>query len=284
MIAKFICATVVALSAIAVDQRASAEQVIIEAQAHHLGNDPGNEGTVFEKAFVLDSVPPDAFLQLDITGPNLESPPQIFINGTSVGSIQPFFPPYNPNDPRWQLNPDGSHDFTGLIQAWFPVTSLLNVGSNIFRIQNGRPDDDYFFSNVILTYCQAHPVAPPIEGSSWRQADPNWGGVPYNDVDPVTCPDEYKIKDQGCGLIALNFALNAAGQNLTPLTLNLLLNNLPGDYTPRTPKRCSGGQINWSSAVKDASGGTLAFFDKSQTGPGTLNALDLYLCRPNRTL
>jgi len=160
IIAKFICATVVALSAIAVDQHASAEQVIIEAQAHHLGDDPGNEGTVFEKTFVLNSVPPDAFLQLDITGPNLESPPQILINGTAVGSIQPFFPPYNPNDPRWILNPDGSHDFTGLIQAWFPVTSLLHVGSNIFRIQNGRPDDDYFFSNVILTYCQAHPVPP----------------------------------------------------------------------------------------------------------------------------
>ena len=122
---------------------------IIEAASHHLGNDPGNEGTVFEKSF---AAPPcgliDARLELDIQGPNLESPPEISINGHFAGTIQPFFPPLNPYSSLWQTNPDGTHDYLGTFHISLPVT--LVDGQNTFRIRNGRFDDDYNFSNVVL--------------------------------------------------------------------------------------------------------------------------------------
>jgi hypothetical protein len=282
-IIKILCSGVAALSVMAVNERATADDIVIEAQAHHLGDGQGNEGIVFEKPFVLTSVPPNGNLKVDFIqpfGPNLETPPQIFINGTLVGSIVPFFPPYDPNDPLWQLNPDGSHDYNGFFQVSFPVTSLLNVGSNLFRIQNGRPDDDYFFSNVILASpCQITSVAPPVPDSQWYQLDEHWGSEPYDHVVHATCPDDDKIENQGCGLIALNFALNAAGHNTDPISLNDLLKRNSGDYSLPTNKPCSGGKINWSSAVKDASGNTVDF-DKSQQGKRTLDALDLYLCSP----
>ena len=99
-------------------------------------------------------------------------------------------------------------------------------------------------------------------------------------MDP-TCSKGNKIKRWGCGLIALNFALNAVGQNFDPIELNSLLNILFDDYSPTTPgDPCSGGKINWSSAVKEVSGGTLAFLDKRSTGQSNSNALDEDLCSP----
>ncbi len=126
----------------------------IEAAVHHLGNDAGSEGVVFEKELVVDTEFSRAILEFDFVlpaGPNLESPPIVSINGVDAGSVQPFFPPVDTSDPRWQTNPDGSHDYNGVIHVSLPATQLVVVGTNTFRIENGRFDDDYWFANVRLT-------------------------------------------------------------------------------------------------------------------------------------
>jgi hypothetical protein len=131
-------------------QASFADIVDIELPVHHLGDGSGNEGTVFEKTFLLNSISVNSTLEFDFVrwGPNLESPPEVFLNNQSVGPLGPQFPPLDLSDPKWQTNPDGSHDYNGGFHVSFPATHLLLEGSNVFRIQNGRPDDDYFFENV----------------------------------------------------------------------------------------------------------------------------------------
>jgi len=120
----------------------------IESTKHHLGDGPGNEGILYQKNFTVGdylSNAKECFLYLTIEGPHYEKPPEIEINSQSIGSIQPFFP--NPGD---QINPDGSHDYTGAFVIKVNIKSLLTTGVNLFTIKNGRPDDDYWFSNVHL--------------------------------------------------------------------------------------------------------------------------------------
>ncbi len=120
----------------------------IESTKHHLGDGPGNEGILYQKNFTVGdylSNAKECFLYLTIEGPHYEKPPEIEINSQSIGSIQPFFP--NPGD---QINPDGSHDYTGAFVIKVNIKSLLTTGVNLFTIKNGRPYDDYWFSNVHL--------------------------------------------------------------------------------------------------------------------------------------
>ncbi len=133
--------------------RANAEQIVIESAAHHLGDNTGNEGTVFQKDFVLTGVAQDAKLDFDFVagyGPNYENPPVVFINGVSAGSVKPFFPPLDTTSSLWQSNADGSHDYNGAFHVSLPVAALLRVGANTFKIQNGVPADDYRFNNVAV--------------------------------------------------------------------------------------------------------------------------------------
>jgi hypothetical protein len=133
---------------------AQVNKVIIDTTTHHLGDAPGSEGTFLDVSFVFPFNPTKASLELDFVlpfGPNYENPPVIKINGVDLGSIQPFFPMEGfPNSGGWVENPDASHDYNGPFNISLPATSVLVNGNNLFRIENGRPDDDYFFNNVMI--------------------------------------------------------------------------------------------------------------------------------------
>lgn len=123
--------------------------VVIEEGTHHLGDSQSSEGTVFEKAFSLNSTISNAKLEFDFVlpyGPNLESPPKVYLNDIFVGSLGTHFPPMGTGS--WQTNGDGSHDYNSGFHVSIPAQGLLRVGVNQFRIQNGRDDDDYWFSGV----------------------------------------------------------------------------------------------------------------------------------------
>ena len=122
--------------------------VIIEVPEHHLGDGPGNEGTAYQKAFDVEGVLSHPELVFDIAWPYYEDPPRVSLNGSYLGSLRPFFPPLNPADPLWQYNDDGSHDYNGTFTVRFPVSSQLQIGTNTFRIENARADDNYLFSDV----------------------------------------------------------------------------------------------------------------------------------------
>jgi len=152
---KFRCFSVaVGIAAMFSVGRVEAIVIDIEQSIHHLGDDAGSEGPFFEKSFTVPTLLQNAFLEFDFrlpTGPNLESPPEVFINGVSPGSTQPFFPPLDTGSPLWQTNPDNSHDYNGGFHVSLPVSLLLNVGTNTFRLENGRPDDDFLFHQVIIS-------------------------------------------------------------------------------------------------------------------------------------
>ena len=129
-------------------QAASPLVVMIEMPSHHLGDGPGNEGTAFQKTFTIEGVLSHPELVFDIAWPFYEDPPRVSLNGTYLGSLRPFFPPLNPADPLWQYNDDGTHDYNGTLTVEFPVSPQLQIGVNTFRIENGRADDNYLFSDV----------------------------------------------------------------------------------------------------------------------------------------
>jgi murein DD-endopeptidase MepM/ murein hydrolase activator NlpD len=125
---------------------------IIDAGAHHLGDGEGSEGSSFERAFRAPSGCRAATIELDFTepfGPNLETPPFLSVDGVRLGSIRSFFPPLNASDPLWQTNGDGSHDYNGTFHVSL-LAALDDSATHTFRIENGRPDDDYGFANVEL--------------------------------------------------------------------------------------------------------------------------------------
>ena len=70
------------------------------------------------------------------------------LNGTYLGSLSPFFPPFS--DPLWRTWEDGTHDYMGTFDVRLPASAALRVGENTFRIENGRFDDDYYFKDVRL--------------------------------------------------------------------------------------------------------------------------------------
>jgi hypothetical protein len=149
-----LCAVAIVVVALAMSigpggaEAASPLVVIIEMPEHHLGDGPGNEGTAFQKTFTIEGVLSHPELVFDIAWPFYEDPPRVSLNGTYLGSLRPFFPPLNPADPLWQYNDDGSHDYNGTLTVRFPVLPRLQIGVNTFRIENGRADDNYLFSDV----------------------------------------------------------------------------------------------------------------------------------------
>jgi L-ascorbate metabolism protein UlaG (beta-lactamase superfamily) len=148
------------------------DTLLLEDRTIHLGDDDGNQGISYTKSFLLSdsqfSNLESAILKIEFIppyGPNYEQPPILSINGTSLGSLQRFFPPINQGN--WQTNADGSHDFNDSLHISFfvPITILV-AGNNSFGVQNGRPDDDYQFTQVkiILSHVSIDDV--PISLSS----------------------------------------------------------------------------------------------------------------------
>ena len=122
--------------------------IVIETPEHHLGNNDGNEGTAFEKTFVVGRPLPHPEVVFDITQAFYEAPPRVSLNGAYLGSLSPFFPPFS--DPLWRTWDDGTHDYMGTFVVRLPASPALRVGENTFRIENGRYDDDYYFKDVRL--------------------------------------------------------------------------------------------------------------------------------------
>jgi hypothetical protein len=124
-----------------------------------------------------------------------------------------------------------------------------------------------------------HPPPPSTATNNtknaWYQLDPNWAALPY---DHLTGPVD-SIGHWGCALLALNYALNAAGENLDPVSLNTLMDAF-GDFSPPGRKPGSGGAVLFGQAVEDVAAGNLKF-DVSKQDEDTTQALDSYLCSSN---
>jgi len=165
------------------------DTLLLEVGTIHLGDGDGNQGISYTKSFYLSdslfSILDTALLKVEFIppyGPNYEQPPILSINNSPLGSIQPFFPPLEAGN--WQTNGDGSHDYNDSLHVSLGIPkTLLVVGENSFNIQNGRPDDDYQFTevkviltNVIIDYIPLSPSGKIPHNYALRQNYPN----PFN--------------------------------------------------------------------------------------------------------
>jgi hypothetical protein len=124
--------------------------------------------------------------------------------------------------------------------------------------------------------CSAPTVPVVSPATSWSQNDPKWKRRSY---DHANGPHNH-IGEQGCLLTSLAYAMSAAGQTFTPVTLNTELKKYRGDYSASddaTPD--DGGEISPVPAVTTASRSGLKL-DVTNSNASTTDALDAHLCAP----
>jgi hypothetical protein len=129
-------------------------------------------------------------------------------------------------------------------------------------------------SGAPAAMCTVPPVPVVYPGTSWSQNDPKWRRRPY---DHANGPHNH-IGEQGCLLASLAYAMSAAGQTFSPITLNTELKKYPGDYSaPNRATPDDGGEISPVPAVTTASRSRLKL-DVTHSNASTGDALDAHLC------
>jgi len=129
-----------------------------------------------------------------------------------------------------------------------------------------------------ITLTESCTATPPKQ---FTQLQPPWNGKTYDHTSEL-------ISDGGCSLTALTMAIDAAdgATAYDPGTLNDLLTNHPGAYTPFDTVGCPNskgcGGLFFNQAVAAASLGSLKFYGKSIDSqadpPGAADFLDNALC------
>lgn len=127
----------------------------VEAGTHHLGDNPGNEGTSFSKNFTITDVTQfrSAILEITFTtwGPNSAKPPVIIINSRTAGSVIENLPAPG-SDNCWE-GPvsDGSYDYNCEFTYKKEILAFLKSGSNSFKIMSGKKADDFLFRDIRIS-------------------------------------------------------------------------------------------------------------------------------------
>lgn len=127
----------------------------IDSRTHHLGDNPGNEGTVFSRDFTVTDVSRFSSAVIEITftkwGPNSAEPPRIFINSNPAGTVIENLPAPG-TDECWQ-GPvsDGSYDYNCEYTYKKEILGLLKTGTNNFIIKNKKKGDDFLFRDIRIT-------------------------------------------------------------------------------------------------------------------------------------
>ena len=134
------------------DADPSVRVIVISTVPHHIGDSvhsngvpPDPEGPTWSAPF--DVTPPCSTSTLRIIftgpyGPSVTSPPIVAINGTSLGSVIPFFPGCDANN---------CDDFSaGPVLAALDSTAAVMLATNMVEIADTIPSDDFYFRNVEL--------------------------------------------------------------------------------------------------------------------------------------
>ena len=124
----------------------------IESETHHLGDNPGNEGTMFTKNFNVSNLSSynSAIFTITFTkwGPNTKKPPLLTINSNKIGSVIENLPEPGTDDCWDGPVSDNSYDYNCDFTYETDVYKLLKQGDNIFEIKSRKKADDYIFKNV----------------------------------------------------------------------------------------------------------------------------------------
>jgi len=130
--------------------------IILSDKEHHVGDNEGAEGLSLYSEFEMPKTFRNA--EMDMTfvypdeagtsGPDVETPPEITINGNKVGTYSSDFMKF----------PDcitKDKEFHCTITFTFIITDKLQAGSNVFRITSKAyydNYDDFSFSDVVIRF------------------------------------------------------------------------------------------------------------------------------------
>ncbi len=127
--------------------------VTISDESHHLGDNEGSEGTEFSANFETTSSYEIAILSITFlfpndagqSGPEIDSPPEIQINGQKVGLSVSDFPE---NSECISVHREYDCDIT----IFIGIADNIKIGNNTIRIiSKGAAhdgDDDFVFTNL----------------------------------------------------------------------------------------------------------------------------------------
>jgi hypothetical protein len=134
-------------------EEAMSEDIVVTAGPHHLGDNAGAEGVDFESTFEVTAPFDSASVSItflvpnsfDVSGPEVEASPKIFVNTVEIGLTAADFPD------AACISQDG--EYACDITISMAASSVVNVGTNSIRVSNnalkgGR--DDFLFSDLIV--------------------------------------------------------------------------------------------------------------------------------------
>ena len=130
--------------------------IILSNKQHHVGDNEGAEGLTLYAEFEMPKN--FKYAELDITfvhpdehgtsGPDVETPPEITINGYKIGAYSEDFKLY----PECITEDD---EFQCSIIFTYDITDVLFAGENVFRITSMVYIDnynDFTFSDVVIRF------------------------------------------------------------------------------------------------------------------------------------
>ena len=132
--------------------------IVISDDEHHLGDNEGSEGQTYEEDFTISGSFGDVEVSIKFlhpndagqSGPEIDSPPDIIINGVRVGLAPSDFP----DDPGC-INQYREYDCD--VTITLDATSAVVADSNTIQVVaqgEAHPgDDDFVFTNLkVLVY------------------------------------------------------------------------------------------------------------------------------------
>lgn len=125
------------------------QTVLEDTKIHHLGDNPGNEGSTYKAEFHLENrrAYRSAVLSIGFTewGPNTNPPPSVSLNGHDLGSVFEGLSAPGTDDCWEGPASDGSYDYNCDFTYQKDVYQFLKSGTNTFEISCGKPSDDFKF-------------------------------------------------------------------------------------------------------------------------------------------
>ena len=133
------------------------QEIVVAAGAHHIGDNSGAEGTTFTSEFQVPSSFDSASVSisflfpnaLDVSGPEIDSPPRVTLNGSVLGLTPSDFPA----NPACITGTGPGREYSCDISFSLPATSALEVGTNTISVISEAAsggDDDFVFSDVLV--------------------------------------------------------------------------------------------------------------------------------------
>lgn len=134
------------------------QDIVVSASAHHIGDNAGAEGTTYSATFNVSSAFDSATVSIsflypnafNVSGPEVDAPPQITLNGNLIGISTSAFP----TGDGCITGTGPGREYSCNITFELPATNALQVGSNTIGVASEAAtggDDDFVFSGLAVT-------------------------------------------------------------------------------------------------------------------------------------